>query len=122
MISMQSKLTVADNSGAKVIQCITVLGGASKRGAELGDIISASVKEAVPRAGVKKKEVVKAVIVRQRKPFRRSDGSYIAFDENAAVIINDDKSPRGSRIFGSIPRELRERGYNRIISLAPEVL
>lgn len=119
---MQSRLVVADNSGARIIQCITVLGGASKEGAEIGDIISASVKEAIPRAGVKKKEVVRAVIVRQRKPFRRSDGSYIRFDENAAVIINEDKTPRGSRIFGTIPRELRERGYSKIISLAPEVL
>jgi len=122
MISMQTQLKVADNSGAKVIQCITILGGASKRGAEIGDIISASVKEAIPRAQVKKKDVVRAVIVRQRKPFRRSDGSYIRFDENAAVIIGEDKNPKGSRIFGSIPRELRERGYNKIISLAPEVL
>ena len=122
MIKMQSRLNVADNSGAKIIQCITVLGGASRNGAEIGDIISASVKEAIPRAAVKKKEVVKAVIVRQRKPFRRSDGSHIFFNENAAVIINDDKTPRGSRIFGTIPRELRERGYNKIISLAPEVL
>lgn len=122
MIKMQSQLVVADNSGAKMIQCITVLGGASKNGAQLGDIISASVKTALPRAGVKKKEVVKAVIVRQKKPFRRTDGSYIAFDENAAVIINDDKTPRGTRIFGSIPRELRDRGYSKIISLAPEVL
>jgi len=122
MISMQTQLKVADNSGAKVIQCITILGGASKRGAEIGDIISASVKEAIPRAQVKKKDVVRAVIVRQRKPFRRTDGSYIKFDENAAVIIGEDKNPKGSRIFGSIPRELRDRGYNKIISLAPEVL
>jgi large subunit ribosomal protein L14 len=119
---MQTQLKVADNSGAKVIQCITILGGASKRGAEIGDIISASVKEAIPRAQVKKKDVVRAVIVRQRKPFRRTDGSYIKFDENAAVIIGEDKNPKGSRIFGSIPRELRDRGYNKIISLAPEVL
>lgn len=122
MIKMQARLNVADNSGAKLIQCITVLGGASKSGAQIGDVISASVKVAIPRAGVKKKEVVKAVIVRQRKPFRRADGSSISFDENAAVIINDDKTPRGSRIFGTIPRELRERGYTKIISLAPEVL
>lgn len=122
MIMMQSRLSVADNSGAKVIQCITVLGGASKYGAQIGDIISASVKEAIPRGQVKKKEVVRAVIVRQRKPYRRSDGSHICFDENAAVIISEDKNPRGSRIFGVIPRELRERGYQKIISLAPEVL
>jgi len=122
MINMQSRLVVADNSGARIIQCITVLGGASKKGAEIGDIISASVKEATPRAGVKKKEVIRAVIVRQRKPFRRADGSYITFNENAAVIINEDKTPRGSRIFGTIPRELREKGYTKIISLAPEVL
>ncbi len=119
---MQSQLVVADNSGAKMIQCITVLGGASKNGAQIGDIISASVKDAIPRAQVKKKDVVKAVIVRQRKPFGRADGSCIAFSENAAVIINDDKTPKGTRIFGSIPRELRDRGYNKIISLAPEVL
>lgn len=122
MINMQTRLVVADNSGARIIQCITILGGASKEGAEIGDIISASVKEAIPRAAVKKKEVVHAVIVRQRKPFRRSDGSYITFNENAAVIINEDKTPRGSRIFGTIPRELRDRGYTKIISLAPEVL
>jgi large subunit ribosomal protein L14 len=122
MIKMQSRLNVADNSGARIIQCITVLGGAAKNGAQIGDIISASVKVATPRAGVKKKEVVKAVIVRQRKPFGRADGSSICFDENAAVIIADDKTPRGTRIFGPIPRELRERGYNKIISLAPEVL
>jgi len=122
MIKMQSQLNIADNTGAKMIQCITILGGASKKGAEIGDIISASVKIALPRGIVKKKEVVKAVIVRQRKPFRRPDGSYITFNENAAVIINDDKTPKGSRIFGTIPRELRERGYNKIISLAPEVL
>jgi large subunit ribosomal protein L14 len=122
MINMQTRLVVADNSGARIIQCITILGGASKEGAEIGDIISASVKEATPRAGVKKKEVVRAVIVRQRKPFRRVDGSYITFNENAAVIINEDKTPRGSRIFGTIPRELREKGYTKIISLAPEVL
>lgn len=122
MIQMQSKLVVADNSGARIIQCITILGGASKKGAEIGDIISASVKEATPRATVKKKDVVKAVIVRQRKPFKRPDGSCISFSENAAVIVNDDKTPRGTRIFGTIPRELRERGYAKIISLAPEVL
>lgn len=122
MIKMQSQLVVADNSGAKMIQCITVLGGASKNGAQIGDIISASVKVAIPRAQVKKKDVVKAVIVRQKKPFGRSDGSSIVFSENAAVIINDDKTPKGTRIFGSIPRELRERGYSKIISLAPEVL
>lgn len=122
MIKMQSRLNVADNSGARIIQCITILGGAAKNGAQIGDIISASVKVATPRAGVKKKEVVKAVIVRQRKPFGRADGSSICFDENAAVIIADDKTPRGTRIFGPIPRELRERGYAKIISLAPEVL
>lgn len=118
---MGTKLKVADNTGAKVISCITVLGRAKKDQAEIGDIISASVKNAIPRGTCKKKEVVKAVIVRQRKPISREDGSYIRFSENAAVIIDDAGNPRGTRIFGPIPRELR-RGYMKIISLAPEVL
>jgi len=122
MIQAGTKLVVADNTGAKVIECITVIGRSQKRTAEIGDIISASVKTAMPRGTVKKKEVVKAVIVRQCKAIRREDGSYISFSENAAVIINPEtKEPRGTRIFGPIPRELRA-GYMKIISLAPEVL
>jgi large subunit ribosomal protein L14 len=121
MIQTQSKLKVADNSGAKEIMCIRVLGGSKRRYAEIGDVIVASVKKAEPRRPVKKKEVVKAVIVRQRKPFRRSDGSYISFDDNAAVII-EGVMPRGGRIFGPIPREIKQRGYNKIASLAKELL
>ncbi len=121
MIQVETKLKVADNSGAKMIKCIKVLGGSRRRYAELGDIITASVKEAEPRKAVKKKDVVRAVIVRQRKPYRRKDGSYIRFSENAAVIL-DGKNPKGGRIFGPIPRELREKGFNKIITLAPEVL
>lgn len=121
MIQQGTKLKVADNTGAKLIECITVLGRAKRDQAEIGDIITASVKSAIPRANVKKKDVVKAVIVRQSKPLRRADGSYISFNENAAVIINNDNEPRGTRIFGPIPRELRA-GFMKIISLAPEVL
>lgn len=121
MIQVQTKLNVADNSGAKVIQCIKVLGGTRRRYAQIGDIITASVKEAEPRKTVKKKDVVKAVVVRQRKPYRREDGSYISFSENAAVII-EGINPRGGRIFGPVPRELREKGFTKIITLAPEVL
>jgi len=121
MIQPGTRLKVADNTGAKEIECITVLGRAKKNGGEIGDIISASVKDAIPRGTVKKKEVVKAVIVRQAKHLAREDGSYISFDENAAVIIDANKEPRGTRIFGPIPRELRA-GYMKIISLAPEVL
>jgi large subunit ribosomal protein L14 len=121
MIQAGTRLKVADNSGAKEIECITVLGRALRDGAEIGDIISASVKSAIPRATVKKKDVVKAVIVRQTKPVAREDGSYISFSENAAVIIDNNKEPRGTRIFGPIPRELRGE-YMKIISLAPEVL
>lgn len=121
MIQVQTKLNVADNSGAKEIQCIKVLGGTRRRYAEIGDIITASVKEAEPRKPVKKKDVVKAVVVRQKKPYRRRDGSYIRFSENAAVIL-DGMNPRGGRIFGPIPRELREKGFTKIITLAPEVL
>jgi len=122
MIQPGTRLKVADNTGAKEIECITVLGRAQRNGAEIGDIISASVKDAIPRGTVKKKEVVKAVIVRQKKPVAREDGSYIRFSENAAVIIDaGTKEPRGTRIFGPIPRELRA-GYMKIISLAPEVL
>jgi len=121
MIQPGTRLKVADNTGAKEIECITVLGRAKRSEAKIGDIISASVKSAIPRGAVKKKEVVKAVIVRQRKALSREDGSYISFSENAAVIIDTAGNPRGSRIFGPIPRELR-RNYMKIISLAPEVL
>lgn len=121
MIQTESKLKVADNTGAKIIQCIKVLGGSRRRYARIGDIIVASVKEAVPRGVVKKGEIVKAVIVRQKKSFRREDGSYIRFDENAAVIL-DGLNPKGTRIFGPVPRELREKKFTKIVSLAPEVL
>lgn len=121
MIQAETRLKVADNSGAKLIECFKVLGGSRRRYASLGDIVVASVKSAEPRSGVKKKEVVKAVIVRQKAPYRRKDGSYIRFGDNAAVIL-DGKEPKGSRIFGPIPRELREKGFQKIISLAQEVL
>jgi large subunit ribosomal protein L14 len=122
MIQMGSMLTVADNSGAKKICCILPLGGGVGKTAQLGDVITASVKEAIPGGTVKKKAVVQAVIVRQRKAFRRKDGSYIRFDENAVVLINEDKEPRGTRIFGPVARELREKQFMKIISLAPEVI
>lgn len=122
MIQVQSILNVADNTGARRLMCIRVLGGSKRRYASLGDEIVASVKEATPGGVVKKGDVVKAVVVRTSKEVRRGDGSYIKFDENAAVIIKDDKSPRGTRIFGPVARELRERDYMKIISLAPEVL
>lgn len=122
MIQQESRLKVADNSGAKSILCIRVLGGTRRRYARVGDIIVASVKEASPTGNVKKKSVVKAVVVRTTDKIRRRDGSTICFDENAAVIIGDDKNPRATRVFGPIPRELRELGYGKIISLAPEVL
>ena len=122
MIQPQTRLKVADNSGAKVIQCIKVLGGSMKRTANIGDVIVASVKTATPGGGVKKKDVVKAVIVRSVKGVRRPDGSYIRFDENAAVIIDNNKQPKGTRIFGPVARELRDDDYMKIISLAPEVL
>ena len=121
MIQAETKLKVADNSGAKIIECFKVLGGSKKRFAQIGDIFVASVKSAEPRGTVKKGEVVKAVVVRQRKEFRRRDGSYIRFDENAAVIV-DGKDPKGTRIFGPIAREIRDKGFAKIISLAPEVL
>jgi large subunit ribosomal protein L14 len=122
MIQIYSRLKVADNSGAKIISCIGVPGGSGRRYARLGDIIVASVKEAAPAAAISKGEVVKAVIVRAKKPHRRPDGSHIRFDENAAVIITDDQMPRGTRIFGPVARELREKNFMRIVSLAPEVL
>ena len=122
MIQQESRLKVADNSGAKEILCIRVLGGTRRRYARVGDIIVATVKEANPSGNVKKKSVVKAVVVRTTDMIRRKDGSTIKFDENAAVIVGDDKQPRATRVFGPIPRELREYGYAKIISLAPEVL
>ena len=122
MIQPQTRLKVADNSGAKEIMCIRVLGGSFRRDGSIGDIIVASVKTATPGGTVKKGEVVKAVIVRMRKNKRRPDGSYIKLDDNAAVIINDQNMPRGTRIFGPVARELREKDFMKIVSLAPEVL
>ena len=122
MIQTYSRLIVADNSGAKEIMCINVLGGTRRRYAYLGDIIVASVKEAIPSGGVKKGEVIRAVIVRTAHPHRRPDGSYIKFDENAAVILTENLNPRGTRIFGPVARELRDKAFMRIVSLAPEVL
>lgn len=122
MIQIYSRLKVADNSGAKIISCIGIPGGSGRQYAWLGDVIVASVKEAAPAAGVKKGEVVRAVIVRTSKSHRRPDGSHIRFDDNAAVIINDDQMPRGTRIFGPVARELRDKNFMRIVSLAPEVL
>ena len=122
MIQILSNLEVADNTGARRLQCIQVMGGTRRRYARLGDVITASVKEAVPNSNVKKGEVVKAVIVRIKKDTQRPDGTAIRFDSNAAVLINPNKEPRGTRIFGPVPRELREKGYMRIVSLAPEVV
>jgi len=123
MIQHRSMLQVADNSGAKKLMCIRVLGGYKKRYAQIGDIVTCAVKEAAPRAGVKKSEVVHVVIARQRKEVRRNDGTYIRFDDNAGVIIDKKtKEPKGTRIFGPVARELRKKGFQKIISLAPEVL
>lgn len=122
MIQQQSLLKVADNTGAKEIMCIRVLGGHYRKWGNIGDVIVASVKKAAPGGSVKKGDVVKAVIVRSKRGLRREDGSYIRFDENAGVIIKDDKTPKGTRIFGPVARELREKDYMKIISLAPEVL
>ena len=122
MIQPQTRLKVADNSGAKEIMCIRVMGGSFRRDGSIGDVIVASVKFANPGGAVKKGDVVKAVVVRMHKAKRRPDGTYIRFDDNAAVIINDAKEPRGTRIFGPVARELREKGYMKIVSLAPEVL
>ena len=122
MIQQQTRLKVADNTGAKELMCIRCLGGSYRKFAGVGDVIIASVKSAIPNGVVKKGDVVKAVIVRTKKPIRRADGSYVRFDENAAVIIKDDKTPKGTRIFGPVARELREGEYMKILSLAPEVL
>jgi large subunit ribosomal protein L14 len=122
MIQQESRLKVADNSGAREVLVIRVLGGTRRRYAGVGDIVVVTVKEAIPNGVVKKKSVVRAVIVRTRNQIKRKDGSTIAFDDNAVVIINDDKTPKGTRVFGPVPRELRDLGYAKIISLAPEVL
>jgi large subunit ribosomal protein L14 len=122
MIQQQTFLQVADNTGAKELMCIRVLGGTGRRYANIGDVIVCSVKKAIPGGNVKKGEVVQAVVVRSKHGVRRADGSYIRFDENAAVIIKEDKNPRGTRIFGPIARELREKEFTKILSLAPEVL
>ncbi|MDO4166423.1 MAG: 50S ribosomal protein L14 [Eubacteriales bacterium] len=122
MVQQESRLKVADNTGAKELLCIRVMGGSTRRYASVGDIIVASVKDATPGGVVKKGDVVKAVVVRTVKSIRRPDGSYIKFDENAAVIIRDDKTPRGTRIFGPVARELRDKQFMKIVSLAPEVL
>ncbi len=122
MIQMRTRLNIADNTGARKITCIGVLGGTKKRYAGIGGIIKASVKDALPDATIKKGEVVRAVIVRMKKWIRRPDGSYVKFDENGAVIVDDNNEPRGTRIFGPIARELRDKGFTKIISLAPEVV
>ena len=122
MIQMESYLKVADNTGAKEIHCIRVLGGSKRKFGNIGDVIVASVRKATPGGTVKKGEVVKAVIVRTKRGVRREDGTYVRFDENAAVIIKEDKNPRGTRIFGPVARELRERDFMKILSLAPEVI
>ncbi|MEK6228631.1 MAG: 50S ribosomal protein L14 [Actinomycetota bacterium] len=122
MIQQESRLRVADNTGAREILCIRVQGGSSRRYAGVGDIITATVKQAIPHGSVRKGEIVRAVVVRTRKQFGRDDGTYIAFDENAAVLLDQGNSPRGTRIFGPVARELRERNFMRIVSLAPEVL
>ncbi len=122
MIQIYSNLDVADNTGARRLRCIQVMGGTGRRYAHVGDIVTASVKEALPNSGVKKGDVVKAVVVRVKHTTQRPDGTAIRFDSNAAVLINEAKEPRGTRIFGPVPRELREKGYMRIVSLAPEVV
>ncbi len=122
MIQTETLLKVTDNSGAKVIQCIKVLGGTRRRYAQLGDIIVGAVKEAEPRKSVKKHDVIKAVIVRQKKAYRRKDGSYIRFDDNAVVILGSEKEPKGGRIMGPVAREVREKGFEKIANLAPEIL
>lgn len=122
MIQMNTRLKVADNSGAREISCINILGGTRRKYAYLGDTIVASVKKAIPNAATKKGDVVRAVVIRSAQPYRRPDGSYIRFDDNAAVILTDKNNPKGTRIFGPVARELREKQYTKIVSLAPEVL
>ncbi len=122
MIQLETRLNVADNSGAKVIKCFKILGGSNKKYGYVGDIVVASVKDAIPNSAVKKGEVVKAVVVRTKKEYKRKDGTHIRFSDNAAVLIDNNKNPRGTRIFGPVARELREKKYSKIISLAPEVL
>jgi len=122
MIQQETRLTIADNTGAKEILCIRVLGGSRRRTGDVGDVIVAAVKQAAPTGSVKKGDVVKAVIVRTKHAYRRPDGSYIRFDDNAAVILDDRSNPKGTRIFGPVARELRDRGFMKIVSLAPEVL
>ena len=122
MLQMQSNLTVADNSGAKLVQVIKVIGGSHRRYAGIGDIVVVAVKEAIPTSTIKEGSVQKAVIVRVAKEYRRPDGTYIRFDDNAAVIVDNDKNPKGTRIFGPVARELREKEFTKIVSLAPEVL
>ena len=122
MIQMQTRLKVADNTGAREIMAITVLGGTRRKYARIGDVISASVKKAIPNAATKKGDIVRAIVVRQSYPYRRNDGSFIRFDENAAVILTEKNNPKGTRIFGPVARELRDKNYTKIISLAPEVL
>ena len=122
MIQMQSNMTVADNSGAKIVQCIKVIGGSHRRYAGIGDIVVVAVKEAIPTSTIKKGSVEKAVIVRQAKEYRRPDGTYIRFDDNACVIVDDNKNPKGKRVFGPVARELRDMDFMKIVSLAPEVL
>lgn len=122
MVQQESYLKVADNTGAKVIKCIRVLGGSTRKFGNIGDVVVASVRKSTPGGTVKKGEVVKAVIVRSAKGIRRNDGTYVRFDDNAAVLINDDKNPKGTRIFGPVARELRDKDYMKILSLAPEVI
>lgn len=122
MIQERSILTVADNSGAKIVRCFRVLGATRRRYAQIGDVIVASVQKAEPRKAVKKKDVVRAVIVRQKNPLRRQDGSYVRFEENAAVLIDAKKEPRATRIFGPIPREMKERGFEKILTMAEEIV
>lgn len=122
MIQPRTMLKIADNTGAKIIQCFRVLGGTRRRYAQIGDIIVGAVKEAEPRREVKKHDIVKAVIIRQKKPFRRSDGSYIRFNDNAVVILEAKKNPKGGRIFGPVPRELKEKGFKKIATLAKEIV
>lgn len=122
MIQERSILTVADNSGAKIIQCFRILGATRRRYARIGDVFVASVKKAEPRKAVKKKEIVRAVLIRQKQPMRRSDGSYIRFDENAAVLIDAKREPRATRIFGPVPREIKEKGFEKILTMAEEIV